>query len=1299
MDFLEPTYKNMKQRTIEEFTHLYPVQKTLRFELKPVGQTKDWIEKNGLLEQDNHRAESYKVVKKVIDHYHKHFIDESLRALQGDPKEKFNKGLHSYVELKSKSDPTLKKKLEKEQESLRKTITGLFNTTRLFGKELIKEDLIIYLYECERNGEELPAGLSIDECKAIIKEFDEFTTYFTGFHENRKNMYSSDAKATAIAFRLIHENLPKFVANMEVWKKVNAVLKTQMTQLEKEMDFELGGRTLASFFEDITSYSDCLTQSNITCYNAIIGGRSEGDTKVQGINEYINLYNQTAAKKDRLPKMTELYKMILSDRESVSWLPDNFGDDTELLEKVNDAYLQIHEQVFEGDNEHLSLKDLISNLSDYNLGGIYIKNDTTLTSVVKQAYGDWAEMSKGLANAYNSANPQGKKSDEKYSEARKKWMDSFDSFSIDDICHYTGKDNVVSWYEGLWSQDEKTAFERAEEAYADTKDLLNTAYHGNLKSDSKSIEQLKVLLDALKDLQRLANTLKGNGDESGRDGAFYAEWDRLVEILNQVTPLYNMVRNYVTQKAYSEEKFKLNFGMGNLLNGWVDSKTENSDNGTQYGGYLFRKVNEIGEYDYYLGISTNTKLFRRNPDFVKNATCYERLDYYQLKGQTIFGSSYQGDYGADKHLFVSQINLALGSTFDDNATPVGVLKQIAMDSLAYERLMRNRKFVEVSNNLVNNILSTLAKLSRVPEAVELSKRTDIGVVELYGEIDKLTSKKVITYFPVSEEEISQAQESETKPLYLFKITNKDLSYAETFSKGLRKSRGTDNLHTMYFKMLMTEGQGVFDIGTGEVFYRNASLAKKSTHPANRPVSNKNPLNAKQTNTFKYDLCKDKRYSENKFQFHLSISCNYNAKGCAKINKKNSIDHMVREFSKVGGIKHIIGIDRGERHLLYLSMIDLEGNIVKQFSLNEIMNEYNGQTYKTNYHALLDQKESDRNKARKNWQTIEGIKDLKEGYLSQVVHIISQMMVEYQAILVLEDLNLGFMRGRQKVEKQVYQKFEKMLIDKLNYLVDKKKNSNEPGGLLNALQLTSEFDSFKTIHMRKQSGFLFYVPASLTSKIDPVTGFANYINTKYENREKTRELLGHFANIRYNAEKDYFEFVIDDYKKFNPKAVGRQQWTLCSFGERIKTFRNPQKNNEWDNVSVHPTEELKHLFESNSIEYSSNLLAQILLKDDAKFYEELLRLLGLILQMRNSITGTEIDYIISPVADGEGNFYCSNNGNEQLPKDADANGAYNIARKGLWAVMQMQQADDPAKVSLAMSNEEWMRFAQEKPYKK
>ncbi len=88
---------------------------------------------------------------------------------------------------------------------------------------------------------------------------------------------------------------------------------------------------------------------------------------------------------------------------------------------------------------------------------------------------------------------------------------------------------------------------------------------------------------------------------------------------------------------------------------------------------------------------------------------------------------------------------------------------------------------------------------------------------------------------------------------------------------------------------------------------------------------------------------------------------------------------------------------------------------------------------------------------------------------------------------------------------------------------------------------------------------------------------------------------------------------------------------------------------------------------------------------------------LLLQMRNSITNSETDYLLSPVADENGNFYDSRTCGEDLPKDADANGAYNIARKGLWAVRQIQESTDGQKPNLAIKNKDWLNFAQQKPY--
>ena len=80
-----------------------------------------------------------------------------------------------------------------------------------------------------------------------------------------------------------------------------------------------------------------------------------------------------------------------------------------------------------------------------------------------------------------------------------------------------------------------------------------------------------------------------------------------------------------------------------------------------------------------------------------------------------------------------------------------------------------------------------------------------------------------------------------------------------------------------------------------------------------------------------------------------------------------------------------------------------------------------------------------------------------------------------------------------------------------------------------------------------------------------------------------------------------------------------------------------------------------------------------------------------------MTGTTIDYLVSPVADEDGVFYDSRTCSKELPENADANGAYNIARKGLWVARQIREAQDANKVKLDISNKQWLLFAQTKPY--
>ncbi len=63
---------------MEQFTNRYSLQKTLRFELKPHEPTKILLEHTDFIAQDEHRSDSYKLVKKIIDRYHKAFIEDVL---------------------------------------------------------------------------------------------------------------------------------------------------------------------------------------------------------------------------------------------------------------------------------------------------------------------------------------------------------------------------------------------------------------------------------------------------------------------------------------------------------------------------------------------------------------------------------------------------------------------------------------------------------------------------------------------------------------------------------------------------------------------------------------------------------------------------------------------------------------------------------------------------------------------------------------------------------------------------------------------------------------------------------------------------------------------------------------------------------------------------------------------------------------------------------------------------------------------------------------------------------------------
>ena len=1329
-----------KASSFTQFTGKYSLSKTLRFELKPVGKTLENIEAKGLISQDKQRAESYKKMKETIDKFHRHFIEIAMKQVSLGNLSEYQE-LYNATPEKKKED-SFQNEWKAIQTILRKQIVQGFSSGE--AKEIMaqigKKELITKLLEdwIAQQEEEI----------YFDSEFKTFTTYFGGFHENRQNMYTDKEQSTAIAYRLIHENLPKFLDNMKIFERLKAMpeLHEKCDVLYSEIEEYLNITKIDEAFE-LEYYNEVLTQRQIEVYNLIVGGRTAGESgkKIQGLNEYINLYNQQQKEKsNKIPKLKILYKQILSDRESTSYLPDAFEDSSEVLEAI-ELFYKVHLIDFntpekdETVNVLEEIKTLLGQLPEHDTNKIYLKNDTSLTNISQRLFGSYAVCKDALQHYYATVEQPDfeskyEKADEKKRETLDKAQEKFtkqpfvsisllqkaldgyvatldknheirDSYSETCVADYFHTHFIAK----MDNEKDKTFdfISNIDAKFSAIKGILGQGYHSEipLHQNKDVIGKIKDFLDAIMELVHFVKPLGlPNDSVLEKDEQFYSHFEQWNKQLQLIIPLYNKVRNYATQKAYSIQKFKLNFENKNdFLGGWVDSKTNNSDNGTQSGGYLFRKKNSLQEYDYYLGVSKDSKLFRsflQNDISCDDLSEFERLDYYQLKSASIYGNSYLSDntYSEDKTALIeaiysfaskhpeliSQIDSYLDvKSATNQPTPSGIISIIKDSHLdLLDLLLQDGNFNSINSTVIENLRKTILSLKRVPKSQTFKDAPFKLFTEPMEVIEDLCTEKVFNYFAVSQSEMQNAIQRDQKPLFLFQIINKDLTFAKSYEQGNRKARGRDNLHTMYFRQLMSGNQNVLDIGTGEIFFREKSLTYDSK------VWKEGHHRDQLKSTFDYPIISNRRFAVDKFHFHLSMKMNYQ-----KPEKPKTFNQDVLSFLKNNPDVNIIGLDRGERHLIYLTLINQKGEILQQESLNTVVNTTHN--IETKYHELLDKREGDRDKARKEWGTIENIKELKEGYLSQVVHKIARMMVEHNAIVVMENLNSGFKRGRFKVEKQIYQKLEKMLIDKLNYLVFKDQDPQETAGLYKALQLTNKFKSFKDL--REQSGFLFYVPAWNTSKIDPTTGFVNLFDTRYENVEKAKAFFQKFDSIRFNSESDYFEFEFD-YSKFTTRADGTQtDWKICTYGERILTFRNPEQVNKWDNKEVVLTKEFKSFFEEKGIDFNSELKEQICARDDKDFFKGLLHLFKLTLQMRNSITNSEVDYLISPVQNSSGNFYDSRKADSTQPKDADANGAYHIAKKGLWVLQQINQheSDDWKKLKLAISNKEWLQFVQEK----
>lgn len=230
----------------------------------------------------------------------------------------------------------------------------------------------------------------------------------------------------------------------------------------------------------------------------------------------------------------------------------------------------------------------------------------------------------------------------------------------------------------------------------------------------------------------------------------------------------------------------------------------------------------------------------------------------------------------------------------------------------------------------------------------------------------------------------------------------------------------------------------------------------------------------------------------------------------------------------------------------------------------------------------------------------------------------------------------------------------------------------------------------------QKGCVFYVNPWNTSHIDPTTGFMNLFKFPKNNVQFWKEFFNCMDSIKYDTENSYFVFAFK-YSKFKNLVRCKDfidRWKVCSYGERLY---NKKSGKNWITEKIDPTEEIARLLNDSKIYFEDGHELKDEIVEKMTKIKSFGWLFRQIINLRNSRINSDEDFILSPVKNSDNKFFDSRYASQLQPCDADANGSYHIALKGLQITEEniICETDTTYKLeSPKKPNEEWAKWIQE-----
>jgi len=323
------------------------------------------------------------------------FSEEELKG--------FEKEYLNLLNFTDKDNFKKKNKIRNEYEQERKILTikiatyfskfksekyQSFNLANITGKKVFsileqkyKEDKktlkIIHIFKYKPTKDEKKEGEAVN-----------FSTYLTGFNENRKNFYKSEDKAGQFATRTI-DNLAQFIKNKKLFEDKYQKNYSKIGILDEQIKIF-----------NLDYFNNLFLQEGLDEYNGILGNnKGEENKSNEGINQKINIFKQkekARLKKEKenfnksdFPLFKELYKQIGSIRKENDVYVE-IKTDKELVEELNNFPKNVENYLKDIQSFYKTFFEKLQN-EEYELDKIYLpKSVGTYFSYI--AFSDWNKL-------------------------------------------------------------------------------------------------------------------------------------------------------------------------------------------------------------------------------------------------------------------------------------------------------------------------------------------------------------------------------------------------------------------------------------------------------------------------------------------------------------------------------------------------------------------------------------------------------------------------------------------------------------------------------------------------------------------------------------------------------------------------------------------------------------------------------------------------------------------------------------------------------------------------------------------